>query len=44
MFARAGIAVGLSVCPAPWRARKATRVPDGSEAIVIGEEGYPQGC
>lgn len=44
MFARDGIAVGLSVCPAPWRARKATRVPDGSEAIVIGEEGYPQGC
>ena len=43
MFARAGTAVGLSVCPSPCRARKATRVPDGSEAIVIGEEGYPHG-
>jgi hypothetical protein len=44
MFARVGIAVGLIVCPAPCRARKATRVPDGNEAIVIGEEGYPHGC
>jgi hypothetical protein len=44
MFARAGTADGLSVCPTPCRERKATRVPDGSEAIVIGEEGYPHGC
>ena len=42
-FAREGTAEGEMVCPGPWRARKATRVPDGSEQIVIGELGTPQG-
>ena len=39
MFARDGTADGLRVCPNPCLARKATRVPVGREAMVIGEEG-----
>ena len=44
MLARAGTAVGFMVCPAPCRARKAMRVPEGREEIVMGEEGNPHGC
>jgi hypothetical protein len=43
MFARAGTADGLKVCPCPCLARKATLVPEGRAAMVIGEEGKPQG-
>jgi hypothetical protein len=44
MFARPFTADGEMVCPVPWRARNATRVPEGSRETVIGEEGKPQGC
>ena len=39
MLARAGMDEGEIVCPGPCRATKATRVPEGSETIVIGLEG-----
>jgi hypothetical protein len=43
-FARAGTAEGAMVWPGPCRARKATRVPDGSAQMVMGDEGSPHGC
>ena len=39
MFAREGTADGAMVCPGPWRARKATWMPEGRAKIVIGELG-----
>lgn len=43
MLAREGTLLGLMECSLPCRAMNATRVPEGSWAIVIGELGYPQG-
>lgn len=43
MFARALTSLGVIECSAPWRARKATTAPEGSEANVIGDDGLPQG-
>lgn len=43
MFAREGTAEGEIVCPGPCRARKATRVPEGKEQMVIGDDGKPHG-
>jgi hypothetical protein len=43
MFARAGTADGEMLWPGPWRARKATFVPEGRAQIVMGEEGRPHG-
>ena len=44
MLARPGTLEGLMECPTPCRVRKATRVPEGRLAMVIGELGNPQGC
>lgn len=38
-LAREGTEEGGMVCPGPWRARKAIRVPEGRDEIVIGELG-----
>ena len=43
MLARPGMEEGGMTCPWPCRARKATRVPEGRAAIVMGELGKPQG-
>lgn len=43
MLAREGTVEGEWVWPGPWRARKAIWAPEGREAMVIGEEGRPQG-
>ena len=43
MLARDGTAEGEMECPCPCLERKATRVPDGSEDIVIGALGKPHG-
>ena len=43
MLAWNGMADGEWMCPAPCRARNATRVPEGRDVMVIGELGYPQG-
>ena len=44
MLARAGTVEGEKVWCLPCRARKAILAPEGSEAIVMGEGGKPQGC
>ena len=43
MFTRAGTDDGLKVFPCPRRARKTTQESEGRSAMVIGEEGKPQG-
>ena len=43
MLARAGTAEGLMEWPGPWRARKATWVPDGRAQMEMGELGKPHG-
>jgi hypothetical protein len=43
MLARAGIADGGMVWCVPCRAMKATSAPEGSDEIVMGVLGKPQG-
>ena len=43
ILALEGTLEGEMVWLRPWRARNATRVPEGREAIVIGLDGCPHG-
>lgn len=44
MLAVDGTCDGEIECVRPWRARNATSVPESVRAMLIGDDGKPQGC